>query len=159
MKTKNKYFGFDLGDPILRQRDLIKVQCPNCGRFRDDKAENYEQVCMKCENFKVLKKPLNNIMSTSISRFIHEKKGGRRWQDLTGYSLDKLIEHLESEFEEGMSWDNYGKLWHIDHYIPLSKFEFESFEDLQFKKAWGLSNLRPLRADLNMKKSDHWVFY
>lgn len=40
-----------------------------------------------------------------------------------GCSLDEFKVHLETQFQSGMSWDNYGpKGWHIDHIKPLSKY-------------------------------------
>jgi len=50
-----------------------------------------------------------------------------------------------------MSWENYGK-WHIDHIIPISKFNFITSEHLDFKRCWALKNLQPLEAKQNMSK-------
>ena len=71
--------------------------------------------------------------------------------DLLGYSLDELKAHLERRFEQGMSWDNYGK-WHIDHIVPLSVHNFSSPNHIDFKRAWSLQNLRPVWASENIAK-------
>lgn len=71
--------------------------------------------------------------------------------DALGWTTQELIDHLESQFSDGMSWDNYGE-WHIDHIIPLKAFEFSSMEDEAFKQAWALSNLQPLWARDNVRK-------
>lgn len=42
--------------------------------------------------------------------------------ELLGCSVEFLKKHLESQFTEGMSWDNYGD-WHIDHEIPCANFK------------------------------------
>lgn len=68
-----------------------------------------------------------------------------------GCDLKSLKKHLESKFEEGMSWDNYGK-WHIDHIVPLSKFNLTNKEEAL--KACHYSNLQPLWAKDNLKKSN-----
>ena len=80
-------------------------------------------------------------------------KGGRRWQKLAGYSVGELRVHLEKLFTEGMSWELFmqGKI-HIDHKIPISKFNYSSPADDDFKKCWSLDNLQPLWAIDNMKK-------
>ena len=65
--------------------------------------------------------------------------------------MDELKTHLEKQFKEGMSWDNYGK-WHIDHVRPRATFTIVSFEDSSFKECWALSNLQPLWADENSRK-------
>ena len=51
-----------------------------------------------------------------------------------------------------MSWDNYGT-WHIDHILPLSKFDLSKRED--FLIACNYKNLQPLWADENIRKSDN----
>jgi hypothetical protein len=96
---------------------------------------------------------LNNCVSSSIRHSLRGKKRRRHWETLVGYTLQELKEHLEQQFQPGMTWKNYGK-WHIDHIIPLSWWEFEKPEDREFKQAWALCNLRPLWAAENIQKSN-----
>ena len=71
--------------------------------------------------------------------------------DYIGLSIEDLKKHLESQFQPGMTWDNYGKGgWHIDHIVPCSKFDFSKEEDL--KKCWHYSNLQPLWEEDNLRK-------
>ncbi len=77
-------------------------------------------------------------------------KTGSAVRDL-GCSVEELKVYLEKQFQFGMSWDNYGK-WHIDHIIPLSKFDLNNRED--FLKACNYKNLQPLWAIDNLKKSN-----
>lgn len=58
-----------------------------------------------------------------------------------GCSLKELKEYLESFFKFEMNWQNYGKIWEIDHIIPCSSFDFSKEEDL--KKCWNYKNLEP----------------
>ena len=51
-----------------------------------------------------------------------------------------------------MSWDNHGKVWHIDHIFPLSKINWDDIEDV--KKYCHFSNLQPLLIKENLKKSN-----
>lgn len=76
-------------------------------------------------------------------------KGGRSWELVFGYTRDELIAHLERQFVKGMSWDNV-RAWHVDHIIPLASFDVE--DEGELKRAWALTNLRPLWADENCKK-------
>lgn len=70
--------------------------------------------------------------------------------DLIGCSILELKAHLEKQFEAGMSWENYGK-WHVDHILPCARFDFTKQEDQQ--KCFHYSNLQPLWAEDNLKKS------
>lgn len=71
--------------------------------------------------------------------------------DLLGYSIEELMAHLEKQFTEGMTWDNYGE-WHVDHKIPMNSFNFETTDDREFKLCWCLDNLQPLWGSDNLTK-------
>jgi hypothetical protein len=96
---------------------------------------------------------INCNISNAIYQTIREIKNYRGWQSLVGYTLAELKSHLEKQFTEGMSWENYGE-WHIDHIIPISAHNFKTEKDIDFKKCWALSNLRPLWARENIIKKD-----
>lgn len=68
-----------------------------------------------------------------------------------GCSLDELKTYLQSKFQPGMTWDNYGQ-WHIDHVKPLSSFDLTNIE--QLKTACHYENLQPLWATQNLKKGN-----
>jgi len=82
---------------------------------------------------------------------VYNKKG-KHWEEIIGYSIETLIEHIESQFTKDMTWENYGK-WHIDHIIPIVAFNYLSCDDLDFKKCWSLENLRPMWAHDNQSKN------
>lgn len=82
-----------------------------------------------------------------------KSKNGNKWETLVGYSIDDLFQHIERQFHGGMSWNNMGE-WHIDHILPVSIFTYQDENDPDFKACWALSNLRPLWALENIKKSN-----
>lgn len=96
---------------------------------------------------------LNRSMGQAIYKSLKDNKNGRHWEDLVDYTQDELREHLESLFEDSISWDNYGE-WHIDHITPISLYSFNSSEDEEFKLCWSLNNLRPMWGIDNLKKGD-----
>lgn len=96
---------------------------------------------------------LNVAMSNAIRGSLVRGKNGRSWLLLVDFTLDQLRNSLEKQFTEGMSWGNIGK-WHIDHKIPLTAFNYETPDDIDFKKCWALSNLQPMWARENIQKSD-----
>ena len=71
-------------------------------------------------------------------------------QTIVGCDKKTLRAHLETRFKPGMSWQNHGE-WHIDHIIPLTKFNPKNYKDVL--KANHYSNLQPLWAKENLKKS------
>lgn len=96
---------------------------------------------------------LSQRMSRAVNLSLKVGKEGRSWRDLVPYSLDDLMRHIERQFLRGMSWDNRGE-WHIDHIVPVASFTFSSPDDAEFKAAWALTNLRPMWARENQRKSD-----
>ena len=98
---------------------------------------------------------LNHNLSAFIWQSLKGNKRGRKWETLVGYTLEELKLHLEFQFKDGMSWENYGRNgWWIDYIIPRGVFNFEKPEDDDFKRCWSLGNLQPLWAEDNIKKSD-----
>lgn len=72
--------------------------------------------------------------------------------DLIGCTSEQLKLHLESQFKKWMTWNNYGIKWHVDHITPCSTFDHTDKD--QVRRCWHYSNLRPLCAIENIKKSD-----
>ena len=58
---------------------------------------------------------------------------------------------------KGMTTENYGKKWEVDHIIPKSWFAFKTPEEQQFKLCWSLRNLQPLWSTENMRKKDRYT--
>ena len=70
--------------------------------------------------------------------------------ELLGCTVEELKLYLEKRFVDGMSWDNYGK-WHVDHIRPCASFDLRDEEEQ--KKCFHYSNLQPLWAEDNLRKS------
>lgn len=73
---------------------------------------------------------------------------------LLGCSVPNFRIYIESRFEPGMTWDNYGNgagQWNLDHIIPCALFDL-SREDHQ-RACFHFSNQRPMWAMDNRRKS------
>jgi hypothetical protein len=84
-----------------------------------------------------------------------KKRGAAKSQrtyEYVGCSPQQLADSLESRFEPGMTWDNYGTAWHVDHIIPVSVYDLT--DATQQRQAFHYTNLQPLWAHANMAKSD-----
>lgn len=96
---------------------------------------------------------LNTNIRNEMNRSLKGFRKGKRWEGLVGYTLKDLKKHIEKQFTEGMSWDKYlSAEIHIDHKIPLAVHNFKSHRDIDFHKAWDISNLQPLWAKDNFIK-------
>lgn len=116
-----------------------------------DKIRQYKKTT-KARRYLSPKNRLCDRLGSYISRSLQGNKNGIHWETLVGWKIQDLIRHLEYLFQLGMTWSNYGK-WHIDHKVPVSVFNFTSPGHADFKRCWALSNLQPMWAGDNIKKS------
>lgn len=75
--------------------------------------------------------------------------------ELLGCSPSEWKTHLENQFKDGMSWDNYGSFWEVDHIIPVSHFDLTNREEQL--KAFHFKNTQPLACQENKQKGNRWV--
>lgn len=122
----------------------------NCEEFKKKICKRHLERLKEDSNYK-----LRGHMRTRISNAL-KRNGAQKATNtvnLLGCTVPELKKHLESKFIEGMTWDNYGMSgWHVDHIIPCASFDLTNEE--QQKKCFHHTNLQPLWAEDNMKKSD-----
>ena len=68
-------------------------------------------------------------------------------KSIIGCDYETLVKHIESQFKDGMNWENRSK-WHIDHIIPLAIAKNEK----DIIRLNHYTNLQPLWAIDNLKK-------
>ncbi len=96
---------------------------------------------------------LRRNLSIRLSKAIAKNgKKCAKTAEILGCSLDSFRMYLESLFESGMSWENYGSVWHIDHIVPCAIFDLSKPEHQ--KRCFHFSNLQPLFAKENILKGD-----
>ena len=71
--------------------------------------------------------------------------------ELLDCNIHFFIEWMKYQFE-GMTLDNYGKIWHVDHVFPCAHFDLSDENEQLICFNW--SNLRPCYAQENLSKSD-----
>ncbi len=105
-----------------------------------------------------LKYKLNQRMNTSIRCSLKGSKNGVSWKKLVPYTIEELEVHLRGTIPDGYSWSDFlsGGL-HIDHITPISAFNFDIPEHIDFKRCWALENLRLLPATENLKKHNKLI--
>ena len=92
---------------------------------------------------------LKDAIRGSIRAYLGSKKTRRSATfEIVGCTPDFLRGHLEKQFKDGMTWENYGPYWHVDHRIPLASGN--SPEEIIGLSHW--TNLQPLTAFENISK-------
>ena len=130
----------------MSHKARIKISCKH-QKIRMDEFKGFTKESI---NY-ILRKRIRNRITIAIK---NNQKVGSAIENL-GCSIEELKKHLESKFQPGMSWDNYGRYgWHIDHVKPLSSFDLANKEE--FLKACHYSNLQPLWWKDNLSKGDKY---
>lgn len=75
------------------------------------------------------------------------QKKSERTEQILGCTIEEFRNYIESKFQEGMSFDNYGE-WHLDHIKPLALADTK--EDVI--KLCHYTNFQPLWAEDNLMK-------
>lgn len=146
---------FRSNNPQKIKKRNVEYYAKNIEKERKRSAEKYIN---NPEYYKKrrLSDPLYRLicnMRTSCGRIVKQLCLGKKpastfkWM---GCSPEELKAHFESLFSEGMSWENYGQ-WHIDHIRPISSFKQEEWEQINH-----YTNLQPLWAEDNLKKSNKY---
>ena len=89
-------------------------------------------------------KLISNLRSR-VSNLITGKRKKVGMNDALGCTKKELLEHIESQFEEGMTWENYGNgegQWSIDHIIPFCKIDQTDPNAIMANNHY--TNLRPM---------------
>ncbi len=132
------------------KREEINAKARQRRLDNPDKVREMERK-KSVKKLKSVKYKLSHALRSRINSAIKGGyKNGSAVRDL-GCSIEELKNYLQSKFQEGMSWDNWGKTgWHIDHIKPLSSFNLEDRKELL--KACHYTNLQPLWYVDNLKK-------
>ena len=125
--------------------------CDQCREYLDKEA-------IKKYRRKRMQNPTNRVRHNLSKRLQQIMRSNGRSKDsintaqALGCSVDFLRRHIESQFTRGMTWENYGSFWQVDHIQPCASFDHS--DDEQIKKCWHFSNLQPLRSEENNTKAD-----
>lgn len=122
-------------------------QSENTDRVKELKRNRMRQRREQDLDFKIL----TNIRSR-ISSALRAGSKGLTTVEILGCDWPSFREWIQKQFLPGMSWENYGAAWHIDHIRPCASFFLEN--ELQQRLCFHHSNLRPLWKQDNLKKSD-----
>ena len=82
------------------------------------KRRKYQKDRIKTDpEFRIIRNLRNRLYYVLENKMWKKNCSFDKYIGLDNYN--DLVLYLESKFQEGMSWDNYGE-WEIDHIIPLS---------------------------------------
>jgi hypothetical protein len=113
-----------------------------------DYGKEYQQ--MKNDPVRKSKDAIRKLLLSSFKvRNIKKSKLCMKSEEIIGCSFEFFKKHIETQFQQGMSWNNHGD-WHLDHIVPL--YVAKTIEELIKLNHW--TNFQPLWAKENLKKNN-----
>lgn len=141
-----------------KYRELNKEKIKEIEKaYKDSNKEKYKEY-FKMYNSKRRKDPYYRLVS-NLRRRLHLAVSSQNTQKvdttfkLTGCTQKELKQHLENQFQEGMTWDNYGE-WHIDHIKPCASFDLTDKD--QQRECFHYTNCKPEWESDNLSKGSLW---
>lgn len=144
-KQKSEREYYQKNKEILLEKNKKYYQ-KNKSKILKKSAEYKRKRAANDPNFRIL-----NSLRCRLRHALKSAAKKERTLDLLGCSTQFLKNHLESQFQKGMTWENYGE-WYIDHITPCASFNLDITKER--KKCFNYSNLQPLWAQDNLKKSN-----
>ena len=149
-ESRKKYYEENKEKTLLRNK---KYKQENKEKINEHQKERYHT-----DPYYKLRHNVKVLIYTALKG----GKGGESFLPYVDWTTPELKEHLESQFEDWMTWDNHGvlhpteKRWQIDHIKPQSVMleGVTSMDDPKFRECWALENLQPLEARENISKGN-----
>lgn len=157
---KNKLYRINNKENIFVQKKMYR-------ELNNDKIKEYMKKYLPIKKEKIKLRRNNDIqfrISENLRTKIHTllaNKERKSSMDIIDCCKKQLCEWLEYQFDNTMSWNNYGSVWHIDHVIPINSFDMTKPTDVEVCFNW--KNLQPLERFENQSKSNNinkkMIFY
>jgi hypothetical protein len=152
---KQKYCSSDCFGKTLENRSPVN-------KIWEDKSERtkfYYRRNMKNIFFRIkimVRSRIKSALKTEVGKRKYNKNIQiNEVEKYIGCTIEQLKVHIESQFQEGMTWENWSRHgWHIDHIYPISQTKSQTKEDLieELKMISNYKNLRPMWATENSQK-------
>lgn len=145
---------------LAKNKGTIRAMCKDCSSikrkeyYKKNKADVVQQTT-QYQIEKIKRDPLFKLEKRIRTRiYCAFKAGGQTKSNRTWKYIDcspSIFQRwIQYQLYDGMTLENYGDVWHIDHVIPCSKFDLSKQEDID--KCFSWQNLRPYLAHKNIQK-------
>ena len=161
-----KYTCIDCGGSQICEHKRQRAQCKECKGSQVCEHNRLKSVCKECGGSQICEhnrekkdckicRPASHLRGVISTRISHALKYNKELSsnEYLGCDIKTLMTHIEEQFKDEMTWDNYGE-WHIDHIIPIC-YDNPTLEEQINRLHY--SNLQPLWKTDNLKKGNRYV--
>jgi hypothetical protein len=124
--------------------------CRKCHKEKDESEfhkdcnakDGLKSICKTCLSSKKFKHcHADRNIKQAAQYLIRHRTSKFKWSKVLGYTGEEFINIIEKQFINGMTWENYGKLWCISFWIPRPCYYFTGISQ-EVIKLWSLKNIR-----------------
>lgn len=126
----------------------IRSKCRDCENIFYCEHDTRKNECKHCDIIGYI----SQICRCRVLSALKSEKSKSTIEYL-GCDIETFKIHIESQFKEGMSWENHGE-WHIDHIKPV-KYDNPTLEECIERLHY--TNTQPLWADENISKGNRFI--
>jgi hypothetical protein len=133
----------------IKNQEYIKDRNKEYAKRNRSKRNSYLCNRRKVDSLFNLTLKIRNLIYIAFYNGGFSKKS--KTNTILGCSFEEFKIYIESQFQEGMTWENQGE-WHLDHKIPISWADSEEkIYELNY-----YTNFQPLWAKDNQIKGNRW---
>ena len=100
---------------------------------------------------------LRDRLGNRLHAFAIGKIDSPQNRDTMGCTYAEIRAHIEDQFKDGMSWENYhDKVWEFDHIVPYHAFPTVEELEKHHKIVCWFRNVRPLPPPENRRDKDDY---
>ena len=142
----------ECGGGSICEHQKRRSRCIDCGGGSMCVHNIQKHQCKICDPKGHLANSVKNIVKYAL-----KSKKTMHSLEYLGCSIGIFKQHIDSQFKEGMTWENHGE-WHIDHKIPL-KYKQDGISPTieEVAKRLHYTNTQPLWASENISKGNRYI--
>lgn len=136
----------------INNKELVKNRTKEYKLKRVEEERKYQREWAR-KNRETIEGRIISSLRCRTLRAYGGKSKDKKTKELIGCDFQTFKKHIEVQFRDGMSWDNYGiKGWHFDHIKPISSFDLT--DEKQALECFNYKNIQPLWWWENLSKGD-----
>jgi len=86
----------------------------------------------------------------NLRRYVLDRSPCPQYAPYFGLDILNIRKWFEYQFENGLTWENFGEKWQFDHVIPVTYFDHNDEQELRL--CWNFTNIRVEPLEMNKNR-------